>query len=148
VSLRYFTVYGPRQRPDMAMHRLFEAALSGAPFSMYGDGKQVRDFTYVGDVVEADLLAAGRPVPPGTVINIAGGSSTTLTEVIATVGELAGLPVRLDRFDAQPGDVERTGGSVEEAGLVLGWAPRVRLREGLAEQLTWHRDRRSAEAAV
>jgi len=148
VSLRYFTVYGPRQRPDMAMHRLIEAALSGEPFTLYGDGRQVRDFTYVADVVEANLLAAARSVPPGSVINIAGGSATTLLEVMNIVSELIGRPIELDRHPAQPGDVARTGGSTELAARLLGWEPRIPLREGLATQLTWHRERRAAKESL
>ena len=148
VSLRYFTVYGPRQRPDMAMHRLIEAALSGEPFPFYGDGRQVRDFTYVADVVEANLLAAARSVPPGSVINIAGGSTTTLLEVMNIVSELVGRPIELDRQPAQPGDVARTGGSTELAARLLGWKPRVPLREGLATQLSWHRERRAAKESL
>jgi UDP-glucuronate 4-epimerase len=146
VSLRYFTVYGPRQRPDMAIHRLIETALSGEPFPLYGDGHQVREFTFVDDVVEANLLAAAASVPPGSVVNIAGGSATSLMEVVGIVGELTESPVELDRRPAQPGDVERTGGSAERAAQLLGWEPRVPLREGLAAQLAWHRERRAAEA--
>jgi UDP-glucuronate 4-epimerase len=141
-SLRYFTVYGPRQRPDMAIHRLIEAALSGEPFPLYGDGQQVRDFTYVGDVVEANLLAAVRPVPPGSVVNIAGGSATTLLEVMNLVTGLVGRPIELVRNPVQPGDVARTGGSTERATSLLGWHPHVALREGLAMQVAWHRERR------
>lgn len=148
VSLRYFTVYGPRQRPDMAMHRLIEAALSGRSFPMYGDGGQVRDFTFVGDVVRANLLAATAPLGPGEVINVAGGSSTSLLEVVETIQELAGGPVRLDRQDPQAGDVRRTGGSVERARELLGWTPEVSLGEGLALQLAWHRARRAATVAA
>ena len=144
VSLRYFTVYGPRQRPDMAIHRLFEAALSGEAFPLYGDGQQVRDFTFVDDVVEANLLASTASVPTGSVINISGGSATTLMEVVNIVGELTEDPVELDRYPSQPGDVERTGGSTERATQLLGWAPRVGLPGGLAAQLAWHRERRAA----
>ena len=145
VSLRYFTVYGPRQRPDMAIHRLFEAALSGEPFPLYGDGAQVRDFTFVDDVVEANLLAATGSVPPGSVVNVSGGSATTLMEVVRIVGELTEGPVELVRYPPQPGDVERTGGSTDRATQLLGWEPRVRLPEGLAAQLAWHKERRAAK---
>jgi UDP-glucuronate 4-epimerase len=146
VSLRYFTVYGPRQRPDMAMHRLIEACLGGRTFPVYGDGLQVRDFTYVGDVVEANLLAASRAIPPGSVVNIAGGTATTLAEVVDLVGELVGRPVEVERRPAQPGDVERTGGATERAATLLGWSPRVSLSEGLGRQVAWHRTRRGSEA--
>jgi nucleoside-diphosphate-sugar epimerase len=141
VALRYFTVYGPRQRPDMAMHRLIEAAMTGDPFPLYGDGRQIRDFTYVGDVVAANLLAAAVDVMPGSVLNIAGGTATSLLEVVEIVGELVGRPVRLERRPAEAGDVERTGGSSRRAAMALGWIPAVPLSEGLAEQVRWHAGR-------
>jgi nucleoside-diphosphate-sugar epimerase len=144
VALRYFTVYGPRQRPDMAMHRLVEAALDGTPFPVYGDGSQIRDFTYVDDVVRANLLAASADVPPGTPINIAGGSATTLSEIIETVGDLVGCPIELRRHRPAPGDVDRTGGSISRAVELLGWRPGVPLREGLTSQVAWHRARHAS----
>lgn len=145
-SLRYFTVYGPRQRPDMAFHRLCEAALTGGTFPLYGDGSQVRDATYVSDVVAANLLAATcTDLRPGTVVNVAGGSSVTLAEVIRTVEELAGAPIALERLPAQAGDVVRTGGATERSRRLLGWRPQVPLREGLKHQVAWHQAR--AEAA-
>jgi nucleoside-diphosphate-sugar epimerase len=143
VSLRYFTVYGPAQRPDMSFHRLFEAALGGEAFPLLGDGSQIRSFTYVSDVVEANRRAGVTDVAPGTVMNIAGGSSVRLSEVIELVGELAGAEVPLDHQPAAAGDVSRTGGSIELAQALLGWEPKVQLREGLIEQLQWHRDRRA-----
>lgn len=146
VALRYFTVYGPRQRPDMAFHRLCEAALTGSSFPQYGDGSQVRDFTYVGDAVAANLAAATRDVAPGSVLNVAGGSSVTLAEVIATVEQLAAAPVNLDRRPPQSGDVTRTGGSTERTQQVLGWAPATTLRDGLSHQLAWHRERAQASS--
>lgn len=141
VSLRYFTVYGPRQRPDMAMHRLLEAALGGRPFPLFGDGAQVRDFTFVDDVVRANLLAASGEVPPGSIINVAGGTQATLLQVVRIIGEQAGRPVSLERQASQPGDVDRTGGSTERARRLLGWQPVVSLEEGLAQQLAWHVER-------
>jgi nucleoside-diphosphate-sugar epimerase len=141
VSLRYFTVYGPRQRPDMAIHRVIEAALGGEPFTMYGDGSQTRDFTFVDDAVDANLLAANRPVPPGAVMNIAGGSQTSLREVIDTVEELTGREVPIRSAPVAVGDVRRTGGSTERAAALLGWQPRVPIREGLERQVAWHRSR-------
>ena len=147
VSLRYFTVYGPRQRPDMAFHRLCDSVLTGAPFPQYGDGSQIRDFTYVTDVVAANLAAADASlatVAAGEVLNVAGGTSTSLAEVIATVEELAGQPVPIDHHPEQSGDVTRTGGSTERARSWLGWSPQVDLRDGLAQQLAWHRSRQPA----
>jgi nucleoside-diphosphate-sugar epimerase len=146
VSLRYFTVYGPRQRPDMAMHRLIEAALSGEAFPMYGDGSQVRDFTFVSDVVRANVAAAGADVPPGTVVNIAGGGAVTLAEVVSIVEAITGSSIRLERRDAAAGDVGRTGGGIEAARRLLGWSPEVSVPEGLARQVDWHRARDMAAA--
>ncbi len=144
VALRYFTVYGPAQRPDMSFHRLCEAALGGDPFPLLGDGSQVRSFTYVGDVVEANRKAGMADVEPGTVVNISGGSSVALSEVIDLVGELVGSPVPIERRGVAAGDVTRTGGSVERAGELLGWEPKTQVREGIAAQLEWHRARRAA----
>jgi nucleoside-diphosphate-sugar epimerase len=139
VSLRYFTVYGPRQRPDMAMHRLVAAGLGGDTFPLYGDGSAVRDFTYVADVVAANRAAADTDAPPGTVCNIAGGGSTTVTELIDLAGELLGAPVPIERLPAAPGDVARTGGAVDAAARLLGWRPTTSVRDGLAAQIAWQR---------
>jgi UDP-glucuronate 4-epimerase len=147
VSLRYFTVYGPRQRPDMAFHRLIEAARGGTPFPLYGDGQQVRDFTYVDDVVTANLAAVSADPPPGTVVNVAGGSSTTMREVIELVGELVGRSVVIDARPPQPGDVRATAGLTCLASQVLGWAPQTDLRTGVKRQVGWHAER-SAVACV
>src|SRR6476660_4859971 len=107
VALRYFTVFGPRQRPDMSIHRLCEAALTGATFPRFGDGEQVREFTYVADIVAANLCAADAPVDPGTVVNIAGGGEITLNGLLDTVGELAGTAVQIEDHPAQAGDARR-----------------------------------------
>jgi nucleoside-diphosphate-sugar epimerase len=139
VSLRYFTVFGPRQRPDMSIHRLCEAAVHGSSFPRYGDGTQIREFTEVRDIVAGNLAAADADVASGTYCNLAGGGEITLNELIALVGELAGAPIAIDEHDAQPGDSFRNGGSVERAQAVLDWKPTVSLRDGLARQLAWHR---------
>jgi UDP-glucuronate 4-epimerase len=135
VMLRYFTVYGPRQRPDMAIHRLIGAALDGRPFPLYGAGGQVRDFTYVGDVVQANLAAGTGDIAPGTVINISGGASVTMVDLIGLVEELTGSGLDLDHGPPQSGDVERTGANVERAHQLLHWEPQVTLRSGLEAQL-------------
>jgi len=144
VVLRYFTVYGPRQRPDMSIHRLCEAALGGTTFPRFGDGRQVREFTYVSDIVAGNLLAAAADVPPATTTNLAGGAEITLADLITLVGELAGREVRVDPQPARPGDAFRNGGSTERAGRLFGWEPAVGLREGIAAQLAWHRARRGS----
>jgi nucleoside-diphosphate-sugar epimerase len=145
VSLRYFTVYGPRQRPDMAIRRLVDAALSGTPFQLFGDGSQVRDFTFVGDVVAANVLAGTAELPPGTVLNIAGGSSVRLDELIRLVEDLAGSRVALEHLPAKPGDVSATGGSTEEAARLLGWSPATSLETGITAQLAWARRRLASD---
>jgi UDP-glucuronate 4-epimerase len=139
VALRYFTVYGPRQRPDMAMHRLVESAFSGRRFALYGTGSQVRDFTYVSDVVAANLRAVETDVPPGAVFNIAGGGSTSMAALIDLVGELSGGQVNVERLPEQAGDVARTGGDTSAAEALLAWRPVVSIREGLKAQIAWHR---------
>lgn len=142
VALRYFTVYGPGQRPDMATHRLIEAGLSGRSFPLYGDGSHIRDFTYVGDVVRANLLAAEAEVAPGSVLNIAGGSSIAMRGLMALVEEVLGRPLQIDAQPEQPGDVHRTGGDISAARAALGWSPVVPLEDGIKAQVAWHEQRR------
>lgn len=142
VSLRYFTVYGPGQRPDMAMHKLVEAALSDRLFQLYGDGEQIRDFTFVDDIVAANLAVATAPVLPGSVYNVAGGGSHSMNEVISLIERILGRPIRVERGPAQAGDVQRTGGSVRALQGATGWKPNVTLEEGLTRQVEWHRNRR------
>jgi nucleoside-diphosphate-sugar epimerase len=141
VSLRYFTVYGPRQRPDMSIQRLCESILRGRPFPRYGDGTQVREFTYVDDIVRANLAAASADVAPGTFMNVAGGGEITLNDLIDLVGELAGTPVSVEPNDAQAGDAIRNGGAIDRARELLGWEPTTSLRDGVAAQLDWNRSR-------
>ena len=142
VSLRYFTVYGPRQRPDMALHRMIEAALDGRPFPLFGDGQQIRDFTYVDDIVRATMLGATADVEPATVVNASGGGSVTVMHLLDLVAHCVGRPVELDRREPQPGDVRETGGAIELAQTLLGWVPEVDLAEGVRRQVEWHRSRR------
>jgi nucleoside-diphosphate-sugar epimerase len=139
VSLRYFTVYGPRQRPDMGFSRFFDAALAGEPIPVYGTGEQVRDFTFVADVVDATIRAGIVPTPPGTVMNVAGGESVTVNGLVDLLGELLGGPVEVTRLPPQPGDVQRTGGVTDRARAFLDWAPQTPLAEGLRRQLVWTR---------
>jgi nucleoside-diphosphate-sugar epimerase len=142
VSLRYFTVYGPRQRPDMAIHRLIEAALDDRPFPLYGDGSHIRDFTFVDDVVHANVLACAADVPPGTVLNVCGSGCTKMSDLIAAVGAAVGRDAQIDRLPAQPGDVLRTGGDSSRAADLLGWTPIHGLEEGIRLQTAWHRSLR------
>ena len=122
----------------MATHRLIEAARRNTPFPLYGDGQQVRDFTFVGDVVEANLRAATCDVTAGTVMNVAGGSSTRLFDLVELVGDTVGQRVPVEWLEAQPGDVARTGGLVDLAADTLGWSPKVNLATGVQRQVEWH----------
>ena len=148
VSLRFFTVYGPRQRPDMAIHRLIEAGISGETFPLYGTGHQVRDFTFVGDVVEATVAAGTADVEPGTVLNVAGGGSTEVAELVRLTGEVLRQDIRVVHHLGQPGDVHRTGGSIERTRKALGWEPRTDLRAGIEAQVAWHLERRGRAVAA
>jgi UDP-glucuronate 4-epimerase len=132
--LRYFTVYGPRQRPDMAFQRIVEALVSESEFEVYGDGSQSRDFTYVADAVAA-TVAAMDAGPGARTYNVGGGSEATLREVIATVEELSGRSLRVRYGDRAAGDVRRTLADTTSIRRELGWEPRFDLRSGLAAQL-------------
>ena len=137
VSLRYFTVYGPRQRPDMAFTRFLRAAAEGRPIDLFGTGEQVRDFTFVDDVVAANVRAATEDVAPGTVLNIAGGTNTSMIEVIDIINSLSGRPLEVRRHPRSDGDVHRTGGDASLARQAIGWKPAVGLEEGLTRQWEW-----------
>lgn len=139
VSLRYFTVYGPRQRTDMALRRMIDLTLAGEPFPLYGDGSVSRSFTYVADVVEANLAALFHPAPPGTVVNVANESTASMRELIDLVGDAVGSPVQVDRQPAAAGDAQRTGGSSQLAREVLGWSPTTPLPDGIAAMVAWCR---------
>lgn len=143
VALRYFTVYGPGQRPDMGLHRLCEAALGRYDFHLFGDGEQVRDMTFVDDVVDATRSAARVTGLDGEflVVNIAGGTKVTLNELIAELEDMAETSIPLIREPQQAGDVRTTAADASRARERLGWAPRRTLTQGLAAQLEWHRQR-------
>jgi UDP-glucuronate 4-epimerase len=143
VGLRYFTVYGPRQRPDMAMRILCESLLDRTPFPLYGDGRQSRDFTHVADAVDA-TYRAGVTGDPAAIYNVGGGHEATLADVIATLEELSGREAVLDRRPDQAGDVRRTAAETTRAQTDLGWTASVGLREGLRSELDWVRARREA----
>jgi nucleoside-diphosphate-sugar epimerase len=136
VSLRYFTVYGPRQRPDMGFHRFLRAALHGEPISVYGDGEQTRDFTFVRDAVEANVLAAARGVP-GRVYNIGGGSRVSVNDVLTVLGRITGRQPILARHAEQKGDMRHTYADTTLARAELGFTATVGLEEGLAAEHRW-----------
>ena len=134
VSLRYFTVYGPGQRPDMAFHRFCKAILEREPICVFGDGQQTRDFTYIDDVVEASMRAATREGAIGEVMNIAGGSRVSLKHVIDLLGEVSGSRVQVTYDSRQPGDVRDTFGDTGHAQRVLDYYPTFSLKQGLANE--------------
>ncbi len=136
VSLRYFTVYGPRQRPDMGFHRFFSAVLAGQPLIQFGDGLQTRDFTFVADAVTATATAAVRGVP-GRVYNIGGGSRVSLREVFDLIARVSGRKVTIDQQGPQKGDMRDTYADTTLARQDLAFAPSVTLEEGLRAMWRW-----------
>jgi nucleoside-diphosphate-sugar epimerase len=139
IALRYFTVYGPRQRPDMAFHRFLRLLLEDRPIPIYGDGQQTRDFTFIDDIVEANLLALQTPVV-GEAFNIGGGTTVTLHNAIGVCQEVSGRRATLDLLPVEKGDVRQTLADVSRAKQYLAYEPKVRLAEGLAAEWRWVRD--------
>jgi UDP-glucuronate 4-epimerase len=136
VSLRYFTVYGPRQRPDMGFNRFFRAILDGRPLVQYGDGLQTRDFTYIDDIVTATATAAVRGVP-GRVYNIGGGSRVSLREVFEMIARASGRQVTIEEQPAQKGDMRDTYADTTRARTELEFRPAVDLEHGLRAMFSW-----------
>lgn len=138
-SLRYFTVYGPGQRPDMAFTRFLKAAEYGQEIPLYGTGGQIRDFTFIDDVVDANIKAAMSETKPGGVYNVAGGSNVSMNDVLDIIEDLVGSPLRVNRTVAVAGDVWRTGGSTERIGEDLNWSSTISIEDGITAQLEWVR---------
>ncbi len=136
VAARYFTVYGPRQRPDEAIHRFIRAIRDGKTISVYGDGEQTRDFTFVQDAVDATLAALKSEVT-GMVFNVGGGSRVTVNQTIALLESLMGKKATVEHQPAQPGDVRHTLSETSRAQEILGYAPKVSLQEGLQAEIAW-----------
>lgn len=141
-SVRYFTVYGPRQRPDMGFARFMEALAEGREIEVFGDGEQTREFTYVSDAVDGTVKAATANVI-GQVFNLGGGSRVTVNRVLATLEDISRIKVYRHHLPAAPGDPRHTGASINLARERLGWEPRVSLREGLTRQWQWFQENRS-----
>ena len=136
ISLRYFTVYGPRQRPDMAFHKFIKALLRGEDIEIFGDGEQTRDFTFISDIVEGNILAMKSDVA-GEVFNLGGGSRVSVSEVLDTIQEIAGKSTKIVHRDVQKGDVRHTLADTSKARKYLGYTPQVTLKEGLTEEWQW-----------
>jgi nucleoside-diphosphate-sugar epimerase len=138
-ALRYFTVYGPRQRPDMAFHRFCRALLLGEPITVYGDGRQSRDFTFIDDAVEANLRAWKRSAPLA-VYNVGGGSQVEVLEAIAVLERACGAKAQLQFEPRPPGDPLRTRADASRIRADLGFAPAVPIERGLAAEAEWARE--------
>ena len=136
VVVRYFTVYGPRQRPDMLFRRVCEALLSGATFEVFGGGLQSRSFTEVGDAVAATVAAMER-APAGALYNVGGGDEASVLESIALLERLSGRTLDVRHAGEAKGDVHRTRADVSRIRAALGWEPRTRLEDGLARMWSW-----------
>ena len=137
ISLRYFTVYGPRQRPDMGIHKFVRAIINKDPITIYGDGTQTRDFTYITDIIDANILAAFSPIT-GESFNIGGGSRINVNELIRIIEEKCGRKGSIVYSDPQKGDVTDTLADISMARTKLGWAPHVSLPKGISSFVDWY----------
>ena len=136
-ALRYFTVYGPRQRPDMAFHKFFKAAINARTIDIYGDGQQTRDYTYVSDIVAANLAAGEIPEAIGEVFNIGGGSRVTLIELLTMMEQIMGQSIRKKYIEQAAGDARHTSADITKAKEILGYKPQVSLMAGLTQEWQW-----------
>ena len=136
-ALRYFTVYGPRQRPDMAFHKFLRAVLQEEPISIYGDGLQTRDFTFISDAIAANLAAAQAPEAIGEAFNIGGGSRVSLSDVIDKMETITGKPITREYFSKATGDARDTSAEISKAQKLLGYSPEVDLATGLSREWEW-----------
>jgi len=139
VSLRYFTVYGPRQRPDMGINKFINAVLKDEAIIIYGDGHQTRDFTYVDDAVRANIVAATSNICGGA-FNIGGGNRISVIDLIRTIEEITGKKARLHHVEEQKGDVQDTWADARKAEELLRWHAQIRIKEGLEQYVAWKND--------
>lgn len=135
VSLRFFTVYGPRQRPDMAFNRFFRSALKGEKIRIFGNGSQTRDFTFIDDIIEG-LVSALNHIS-GEIFNLGGGNRLKLIDTVDIIGRILGVAVEVEFLGRQPGDVTDTLASTDKAEKLLGWKPEINLYEGLSREAEW-----------
>lgn len=138
--LRFFTVYGPRQRPDMAIHKFVRLAEEGKPLPFYGDGATRRDYTYIDDIVDGVVKAVDTPLPYA-ILNLGEQTTTSLSELIELIAKHTGKNIVLDRQPMQPGDVAVTYADIAQARALLGYAPRFTMDEGIARFVHWYRNR-------
>lgn len=138
VSLRFFTVYGPGQRPDMAFHKFLRSAANNEPITVYGDGSQTRDFTYVGDIINANISAMEKG-KPGEIYNIGGGHNRKLNDIFPVLNQVTGKNIAINYSENQKGDVPHTSADISKAAADLDYQPRARLEDGLREEWQWVR---------
>jgi nucleoside-diphosphate-sugar epimerase len=143
VALRYFTIYGPRQRPDMAFTKMVFRLAEGRPFELFGDGTQSRSFTYVDDAVEATIAAMERG-GSGSTFNVGGGTEVSMLDAIEALGRIAGRRLEVVRLPRREGDAARTAADTTRIRVALGWEPTTAFEEGLAAQWRWAADRVAA----
>jgi nucleoside-diphosphate-sugar epimerase len=150
VALRYFSVYGPRQRPDMAFNRFCRAALRREPLTVFGDGEQTRDFTFVADVIAATKAAAISPAAAGRIYNVGGGSRVSVNEALRLIAAFAGRPLDVRHVERERGDVRDTGADISRAAAELGYRPATSIDAGLEAEFDWmlERERRPARAVA
>ena len=146
-SLRYFSVYGPRQRPDMAFTRFMQALVENREIGVFGDGEQTREFTFISDAVDGTVKAASADVA-GQTINLGGGSRVSINRVLDTLEEISRIKARRKYLSVAPGDPRHTGASINLAREKLGWEPRVSLRDGLTRQWQWFLESRERSVRV
>jgi len=139
-TVRYFTIYGPRQRPDMAFTKVVSCLAEGRPFELYGDGRQSRSFTYVDDAVDATIATMQR-APTGATFNVGGGAEVSMLEAIEALGRISGRRLELVRLPRREGDATRTAADTKRIRTELGWEPTTAFEDGLAAQWRWAADR-------
>ena len=137
VSLRYFTVYGPNQRPDMAFRKLINAGMNGEPFPLHGDGRQLRDFTFVSDVIQANLLSAEKEIEPGSIFNIGGGSPISMIDAIRMIEINMGVEIKKVNMPFGVGNPFITSSDTSAARAILDWEPKVSFEKGIKAQVEW-----------
>ena len=137
IGLRFFTVYGPRQRPDLAIHKFSRLMLAGAPIPYFGDGQARRDYTFVDDTVSGIVAAMDYTATPFEIINLGNDSAVTLAELVSALEDVLGVNAELQRLPDQAGDVPQTWASLEKARRLLGYAPSTRLHDGLRTFASW-----------
>lgn len=136
ISLRYFTVYGPRQRPDMGIYKFVNSIAKGIPLTIYGTGNQTRDFTYISDIVEANILAANSPII-GKVFNIGGGNQISVNDLISIIEGISNKRAIIRKSENQSGDVKDTLANIQLANFEMGWKPKIDIKNGIKKYCEW-----------